>query len=387
MHVLLLPSWYPAHAADLNGSFFRQQALALQAQGVKIGVIAPLFRSLRGETRSLWHGKYGETFELDHGIPTYRRHSMLFFPKLPYIDRGRWLNAGKKLFARYLAEHGKPDVLHAHCVNFGGILAAQISQQHGIPYVITEHSSTYARGLIAPWQRAAMQTASENAAARFAVSQAFCKLLNEQIPNTKWQYLPNMLGADFAADFIHEPLPSEPFRFCAVAHLHRHKGIDIVLNAFAQVHQDNPNIQLDIIGDGGERATLEQQAQQLNIAAKVHFHGKGDSHAVRQLMRQSHAFLLASRVETFGIVLIEALSQGLPVIATNNLGPQSIVHPEHGLLVANDNPSEFAHAMQMLMHNYSQFSPEQLRADCLNEFSETAIAQQLINHYRHALAR
>ena len=151
MHVLLLPSWYPETPSSLDGIFFRQQAHALQRAGLRVGVVAPLFRSPR-RLREIFSGRYGTECFSDGPIPTYTRHSVYFFPRIPYLDRERWVAAGMRLFERYLAEQGRPDILHAHAVNHGGILAHRISRRHGIPYVITEHSSTYARGLIRPWQ-------------------------------------------------------------------------------------------------------------------------------------------------------------------------------------------------------------------------------------------
>ena len=56
MHVVVLPSWYPKSETDVDGIFFRLQAQALQRKGLKVGVIAPLFRSLRTEWKSILTG-------------------------------------------------------------------------------------------------------------------------------------------------------------------------------------------------------------------------------------------------------------------------------------------------------------------------------------------
>ena len=132
MHVLLLPSWYPETPSSLDGIFFRQQAHALQRAGLRVGVVAPLFRSPR-RLREIFSGRYGTECFSDGPIPTYTRHSVYFFPRIPYLDRERWVAAGMRLFERYLAEQGRPDILHAHAVNHGGILAHRISRRHGLP--------------------------------------------------------------------------------------------------------------------------------------------------------------------------------------------------------------------------------------------------------------
>ncbi|WP_274585451.1 glycosyltransferase [Neisseria leonii] len=385
MHILLLPSWYPVSANDLNGTFFRQQAQALARAGVRVGVAAPVFRSLRGEFSSLWCGPYGRRSCLEHGVVTHIHHSMLFFPRLPYLDRCRWLAAGEALFEAYAAEHGRPDVLHAHCLNYGGILAERIARRHHIPFVVTEHSSTYARGLIRPWQQKAMRQAAEAAAVRLAVSRPFCRLLERFFPGTDWQYLPNMLDNLFTAAPLPDKTPERPFAFCAVGHLHRHKGFDIVLDAFALAAAQIPGITLHIGGSGSEAAALAAQAGRLNIENAVTFHGALSRQGVQDLMRRCDAFVLASRAETFGIVLIEALSQGLPLAATANDGPRSVITPESGLLVPNDDPAALARAMIALCRNRAAYPPHTLRAGALAEFGESAVIGQLLAHYRNAV--
>lgn len=389
MHVLLLPSWYPETPDDVNGTFFRQQAQALAGQGLRVGVCAPQFRSLRGGVRSVFSGNYGEKVYTEGGVATYTARSVLFFPRIPYLDRARWLAAGEKLFDRYCAEQGKPDLLHAHCINNGGILAARLSRLHGIPYLITEHSSTYARGLIRPWQRAAMQQAAAGAAARFAVSRDFCRLLENELPHTSWQYLPNMLDTGFA-----EAMPSAArpagrtavFQFCSIGHLHGHKGFDLLLHALAKLHRDGLPCRLHIGGGGRQLDSLMQTAETLGIAEAVSFHGALDREGVRRLLRQSDAFVLASRVETFGVVLIEALSQGLPLVATANDGPKSVVTPERGLLVPNNNPAALADAMRHIMRHAADYPPQTLRQNCLAEFGEDAVCSRLIRHYQAAVS-
>ena len=85
-------------------------------------------------------------------------------------------------------------------MNYAGILAYEIYKTYGIPYVITEHSSTITRNLIRPHQWPIMRLAAEHSAARFAVSRDFSRLLKEKY-GLEWEYLPNVLGDNFARDF------------------------------------------------------------------------------------------------------------------------------------------------------------------------------------------
>ena len=386
MHVLILPSWYPETPDDVDGIFFRQQAQALQRAGLTVGVIAPQFRSMRGRPDTLFSSQYGFRQYVEQDVPTFVYQTMYFFPRMR-IDRDRWVRAGKKLFARYVAQHGKPDILHAHCMNHAGILAHAIHQETGIPYVITEHSSTYARGLIRPWQQAAMRQAVTHAAVRLAVSRHFCTLLEQFYPHSTWDYLPNMLSPLFNAPFTPPSYkPSSPFIFCSVAHLNANKGFDDLLRAFAQLRHTYPPCELHIGGTGAMLAPLQQLASELQLGDTVRFLGALAPEAVRDLMRRSHAFVLASRVETFGIVWIEALSQGLPVVATRCGGAESIVQADNGLLVPVNDVNALAHAMKHMFEQATHYAPQVLRQNCLAEFGEAALIAQLHQYYQQAMS-
>lgn len=385
MHVLIIPSWYPSGPGDINGIFFQQQAQALQRAGVQVGVIAPVFRSMRGEPKSIFTGGYGVRSFVEAHIPTYLYKSMYFFPRTA-IDRSRWLKAGWKLFRRYVREHGRPDIIHAHSMNYGGILSHEIHSETGIPYVLTEHSSTYARKLVRDWQRDAMMRSAKQCAARIAVSRDFCRLLESEYDGLDWQYIPNILPAKFAEPFDAANKPqNDGFTFCSVAHLNYNKGYDILLPAFAEALKKHPGLKLKIGGTGLADAQLHELTRKLGIGNSVTFLGKLQNEEVLALMRQSDAFVLASRHETFGVVFIEALSQGLPVIATRCGGPNSTVTPENGLLVPTENIGALAGALVELYENRGRYDAAVLRENCLNEYGEQSVIGQIKAQYRAVL--
>lgn len=203
MHIVVIPSWYPSSETDVDGIFFRLQAQALQREGMKIGMVVPMFRYLRSQPKTIFSRFYGLRRHQQGGLNTYAYDSMYFFPRCPVvdIDRIRWVNAGMKAFEAYIADNDKPDVIHAHCVNYAAILACAIFKKYGVPYVITEHSSAISRGLVRKNQWPSMHEAVRHSAARFAVSRDFCRILEKTYAGTDWQYLPNMLGGNFEQDF------------------------------------------------------------------------------------------------------------------------------------------------------------------------------------------
>lgn len=386
MHVLIIPSWYPETPEDVDGIFFRLQAQALQRSGLKIGVTAPVFRSMRGKPASVVNGGYGIRSYTEENIPTYVYKSMYFFPRLPYLDRHRWVGAGWKLFKRYVRDHGTPDIIHAHSMNHAGILAQQIHEKTAIPFVLTEHSSTYARKLIRNWQRPAMLQSAQQCSARIAVSKDFCRLLETEYGGLDWQYIPNSLSPAFIrpVDLANKPKNAD-FTFCSVAHLNYNKGFDILLPAFAEALKTHPNLKLKIGGTGLIASQLHNLAAELGLENSVEFLGGLQNDQVLDLMFRSDAFVLASRNETFGVVFIEALSQGLPVAATRCGGPQTIINENNGILVPVGDVQALAGALVSLYENRGRYDAQTLRADCLSEFGEEAVVRQITAVYKTIL--
>lgn len=106
---------------------------------------------------------------------------------------------------------------------------------------------------------------------------------------------------------------------------------------------------------------------------------------IQDLISASDAFVLASRKETFGVVFIEAMAKGLPVIATPCGGPEEFVDQENGLLVPCDYVDELADALKYMHKNINEYNRDKIRESTLKKFSETSIAHKIENLYIHIL--
>ncbi|WP_162622205.1 glycosyltransferase, partial [Acinetobacter baumannii] len=127
---------------------------------------------------------------------------------------------------------------------------------------------------------------------------------------------------------------------------------------------------------------LEKLVEKLNIKEKVIFLGLLNRDDVINEINTSSALLVASDIETFIVVLVEALALGKPVISTKCGGPQSIISPEVGYLVEKDNIDQYIEAMLKIYHNKeSLFMAHNIRKYCIDHFSEAAVVNRLINIY------
>jgi glycosyltransferase involved in cell wall biosynthesis len=136
-----------------------------------------------------------------------------------------------------------------------------------------------------------------------------------------------------------------PYILCVSA-CKEQKAIDVLLHAFKQVQLIDPSIRLVVVGGGPLREPLETLARSLGIQDRIEFVGQRIRSEVATLMRGCELFVLPSRFETFGIVILEAMACKKPVVATSVGGiPEIIEHQKNGILVEPDNPDALAAAL------------------------------------------
>lgn len=383
LHVLIIPSWYPRFKGDVGGSFFREQGLALHKAGANVGVVFPQInslKSLQGLTKL-----HGIEVSNDDGLKTYRYHFINITPGLDALTQKRRLLIGMKLFERYIKDNGMPDIIHAHSLSNAGLLAKKIHKKYTIPYIVTEHFSGFLRNAVSDNLLAKLKPVVENASKCIAVSHSFKDSLNRQFATNKWSYLPNVVSDKFLQQPLNLTIAANEFTFLSVCFLNSNKKIDILLRAFSIVCEQLDNVRLQIGGDGPEKAKLESLAINLNISDKVDFLGSLNRDAVVSTMANCSAFVSASEFETFGVVIVEALALGKPVIATKCGGPESIIIPSVGYLVDTNSPSSLADAMLLMHANQGDFEPDAIRSYCRQEFSEKSVISRLTCTYNNVL--
>lgn len=382
MHILIIPSWYPKNKADINGSFFREQSIALERGGNKVGVIYPDLRSLR-DWRSVWSGRYDIAREDDEGVVTYRAHGMNWFPRNAGLAEKLYQWHGGRLYKKYVDENGVPDVMHAHSLLYAGSIAALHREKFGVKFVVTEHSSAFARKLISKKGVEIAKKSALAASRRFAVSQSLASALDDLIGNKagEWEEFPNIVQKKFLNYEFVEKIKRPRIRFLNVAHLNKNKGHVNLLEAFSLAMKSAPNIILTIGGDGPERKNLENLARDLGIAQSVKFTGLLSRDEVLLEMVKADALVLASKYETFGVVAIEALALGKPVISTRCGGPESIIRPEDGVLVPVDDPSALAAAILRMSESEELYDEVEIRSSCAIRFGEKSIVNRLAEAY------
>jgi len=135
-----------------------------------------------------------------------------------------------------------------------------------------------------------------------------------------------------------------------VGQLDERKGIDVLLPAFAKVARDRENLHLVMVGEGPERAGIEQFAQTHNLQNRIHL--LGFQKEIEDIMKSIDALVLPSYWEGFGIVLIEAMAAARPAVTTNvSSMPEIVLDHQTGRVVPVGNAEALAQAMQQIVEN------------------------------------
>jgi glycosyltransferase involved in cell wall biosynthesis len=384
MHILFLPSWYATADKPWRGMFVRDQALALTRAGVKVGIAFVERRSLsRLNPAALLASHFQTVSREDDGVPTLRMKGWSTFAQT-VPGALVWVHLMQRLVRSYVEMYGPPDVIHAHAALWGGHAAMVCARELGIPYMVTEHSSAVLTGRLNEIEQQDAAAVYDGAAAVVAVSDALAKSVDALAGRAVARVVPNAVDIGY----FHLP-PSRrrtmPFTFLAVLDLARHKNVEILIRAFARLRARNPRVRLVVAGAGKNERRLRRLTQSLHAQRVVQFAGALPRWQVRQWMWDANALVLPSDAETFGVVLIEALSTGLPVIATRCGGPEEIVTPDVGTLVERNDEEALLRAMEEQLSR--RVDPLALRESARRRFDYPVIAERLRALYENVPLR
>ena len=377
MHILVMPSWYPRFPGDISGCFFREQALGLVNTGHQVGVLVSAGRNYKNNLQKIRYFLGGIEENNDHGIRTWR----FFSPWVRGYGRLRPCLADK-YFRQYCSEYGRPQLIHVQSALPAGNWAVKVKKKYGIPYCVTEHSSAFPRRSLSGKQLQQARKIFTDADLVMAVSSALASSIREQCHVERdIEIVPNFLHHIFEDIGPHSGKKNKHFRFFNVALLTKIKGQDTLVRAFSDQFRGLP-VKLYIGGFGEEYDNLKALVSRLGVAGQVKLLGSLTRDEVREQILECDAFVLSSLFETFGVVVIEALACGKPVVATRCGGPEEIVNDFNGVLVSAGSEEELAQGMSTIYNNSHRFDPEKIRQDCLNRFSQKAVIDKLERFYR-----
>tara|TARA_B100001059_G_scaffold81784_1_gene79833 strand:- start:6416 stop:7579 length:1164 start_codon:yes stop_codon:yes gene_type:complete len=379
IHVLVIPSFYPRFNGDYVGSFWREQAIGVSKQNCKVGVIYPELESLRSRRKIRLIPKFD--FKDDEGVLTYRYLWTNWFIKLRHLQITSYKILGMILFKKYIKEHGLPDIIHCQSIFNAGFLGEYIYNIYKIDYIINEVNSGFLfknQGLQKYYKDAVRITNKSKEC--YTVSNKYAKYLNEELPNKlKWKVHHNIVSNKFLNTEL-VPRKNKKFVFLSIARLHKVKNLGLVIKSFKIFNNKVENSELRFIGVGSEYEYLKTLSINLNVESQVKFLGRIDRKNLINEINDSNALVHSCPYETFGVVFVEALALGRPIVAVNSPGSFDILTKEVGVLSEN-NEISMSNSMIEIFKRYDEFDPFYIRKYCRNNFSEDFLSKKMLDNY------
>lgn len=375
MHVLILPSWYfPPGTTEIAGRMFQQLAKGLREEGVDA-------RVLYGDYSTKGPLLKGRTYDTEDGVPTWRT-AQFFVPKGNAFLMRQWINRYVKDILYYIEKEGKPDLIHAHSY-FAAAVCAALQQKVPIPFIYTERLSGFILESIPKHHYPFLPGCFEQAAVITCVSPGLLSRMQPHSPK------PIRVIPNFFDESIFYPDPNvkkdDLFTWVSIGEPAHVKGLDILLRAFAGLMERMKEVpmRLILIDRIPEQETLVKLAMELGINDRLTWTGLITQEEIAQLLRRSHALVSASRVETFGKVIIEAQACGLPVVATQTDGAKYIMTtPQQGELATPGSPESLMSAMGKLYVSYATYDAAAIHALTERRFGRKGVIRQWIKLYQ-----
>jgi len=396
MKVLAISHMYPSTFNEVAGIFVHEQVKELVMQGCEIKVVSPVpWTPFPVRQLSLKWKKYSEiparaTWD---GIEVYYPRFLSFPRMLFFASSGRWMYRGIRALVNQIHRGFPFELIHAHTALPDGYAGAVLAQSLGRPLVITIHGRDLQHTIRRNARcKEALAYAIRSAARVIVVSRKLKRLVEHFFPSEVRKTVIVHNGVDLAK--IEVALKSacreggNGPRIVSVSNLMRSKGIDLNLYAIHRLRSKHPTIRYVVVGDGPEFAALRALARRLCIEDRVEFVGRLPHLKALQYIATADVFSLPSWSEGFGIVYIEAMACGKPVITCQGEGPEDFVeHGKTGLLVKPRDVDSLVEALDFLLSHPKEARAmgEHARRVVLENYTWEKNAENTIKVYREAL--
>ena len=300
----------------------------------------------------------------------------------------------RRIHALLAQEQIAPQVIHAHKLCFEGIVAWLLARRLGVPFVTSLRGEAETKIIrFKPSYRPLIKRVARDARIVFAVSMWFVPELKHTVPciEEKIRPLPNLVPSTHAANGMRVPVAP---RFVSVLDLnvYRKKGFHWLISALALAAKKHPDVTLDVFGWSNERVDREirKLARVAGCTNRIRFRGVRPHAQIIGELPEYVALLLPSVNETFGMVYLEALLAGVPVLYTRGTGIDGHLDGLRvGVGVTAGAVEEIAAAIDDLSCNAAQWRDAvwRQRPDLISRFGQEGIVARYTNDIRSLLKR
>jgi glycosyltransferase involved in cell wall biosynthesis len=389
LRILIIPSWYPNEFSRVNGTFIEEHAKAIALYN-EVFVFYPYFYPLVRFVKRIVHKNKKHFNDISEGNLKVLR------VRIPYITIPiKGLDFLGKIFFmliytsvsiiifKKLYNQLKPDIVHCHVTIPAGLIGALISKIYKIPLVISEHAGPFSQLMPTAIHKRAVKYSIDAAAIILPVSAALKRQINSYFTMNNFEIIPNTVDMDiFYFNTIADIEAKTNILFVGL--FHEIKGIPVLLEAISLLYKNGiKNFTLNIIGDNNDYllSNYKNMTDVLGIKELVVFHGQKTKKEIAEFMRNCSFLVLPSLAETFGCVVIEALSCGKPVLATKCGGPEELINKENGLLVSPGDVVALKDGLKFMLENYYKFDSEKISREAKALYSHEEVGKRISEIY------
>lgn len=369
MKVLFISSWYPNRQNALKGVFVKKHAAAIKKAGIDIEVLAITVNPCNGLFEKKFYREVDEKGVVTHVIELNSR-----FYKFIHIDLIMQYSFLKKYYYRQIKPSFDPDIIHSNVIFPAGVLGYWLSKKENKPHVITEHWSKVDKFVKRSVYSNAGKKAYASAKCITVVSEFLKKNLSKHVSAEKMKIVPNVVNTETFA-YKEKKQDASTIKFSCVAHWTSPKRPDLIfesLNRYSKIV--DKKIILNVAGEGYLLEELKRREWDFTI----NYLGNLSPQKLAESHQQSDYFLHASDIETFSIVIAEALATGTPVLASNVGAIPELINEANGLLCYNQ-LQDWVNGLDVLVKNKT-FNNKKM-SETSNKYSLDQIGKEFIALY------
>jgi glycosyltransferase involved in cell wall biosynthesis len=349
MKIAIVTTNFPRWEGDFRVPFIIDAARAIQSKGHYVRIITPHQPGSKQkeifEGMEVFRAKYlpekAEVLQKDTaGLPAAWQRGLGYkLAMIPYIAA---------LTCAVARQANGCDIIHAN-FSLAGFASAVTRPLHHLPYIVTVHGSDIFKTVNKPLLKIPVETALKHAGHIIAVSQALAEGAESVgISPDKIQVIPT--GIDINKFPVGAP-ESRKDTLIYVGSLIKRKSVITLLQAMEKLRDPYPTLQLQIVGEGDLRQSLEDYTNQHDLQNRVQFLGTQSQAEVARLMREAKLFILPSTEEGQGAVLVEAMASGTPCIGSRAGGIPTVITPETGLTFEPGNSDQLIQAVTTMLED------------------------------------
>lgn len=382
--VLFLVKWYPNKNDIQSGIFIQRHAEAIS----QFAEVSVLYAKANLRDQNKW---IVEERSVENGVTVlrfyYKKRVVGFKALNSFIKFMLYFLCCLRGYRQMVSEGGPFHLLHVHVLGRTALFALYLRMRTKLPLVVSEHWTGYLSPL--PWfRRWYYQRCLHKCEALLPVTAYLAKNMAAQLtlPSVV-EIVPNVVDQLFFEKEIQKHINPNQKMILQISDLvDKHKNLSGLLNALHLLKEKRNDFRLVLIGDGKDKAVLQQKMRQLDLDQQVQFVGLKSAEQIADYMQKSCFLTLFSHYETFGVVLIEALAMGTPVVVSDLPAFDGFINENNARRVPIDDVDALAVQMDFMLDNYSNYDPQHLRAEASAKFSYQHVALQIERIYRQVLS-